>query len=245
MSDFYSELRLFRKQIIKSLIDIKLTQNDPFFFHETIVPSATYSPWRTDPDFIEVYKKSVGNTLLDCYRLYSLWSLVKQTNHLKGSVLEVGVYRGGSALVIGRASNNIGTVTLADTFAGVVKAGSNDTFYKGGEHSDSSVEHLKNLLSTARIANFKVLKGIFPDDFENTELGAAYRFCHIDVDAYRSAQDVFTFVWPRLAVKGVVVFDDYGFLGCEGITRMVDEIDCHDCIKIYNLTGQCILVKCS
>jgi O-methyltransferase len=28
---------------------------------------------------------------------------------------------------------------------------------------------------------------------------------------------------PRLVRGAVVVFDDYGFYGCEGVTRMVDE----------------------
>jgi O-methyltransferase len=52
-------------------------------------------------------------------------------------------------------------------------------------------------------------------------------------------------VWPRLSVGGIVVFDDYGFLRCEGVTKLVDEMNLTDGIKMYNLNGQAVIVKYS
>lgn len=245
MQEFFQELLQFRKKIIKSLIDIRLTQYNPAYYHETIVPNATYSPWKTDPEFTEVFEVASKRTLIDIYRAYNLWSLVAQTNHLPGDILEVGVWRGGTACVITRASNNTGQVYLADTFEGVVKTGENDSFYKGGEHADASEEDVRAGLRQLQVSNFRILKGIFPDDHRQEADPLRFRFCHIDVDVYQSALDVFEYVWPRLSVGGIVVFDDYGFLRCEGVTKLVDEMSLTNGIKMYNLNGQAVIVKYS
>jgi O-methyltransferase len=244
MNDFTTELRLFRNKIISSLKDIKLTQNNPRYFHETIIPRTTYSPWITDSSFQVVYRMASPNTLVDVYRCYNLWDLVKQTNHLQGDLLEVGVWNGGTSSIIGVASNNTGKLYAADTFEGVVKAGENDTWYKGGEHADAKKDEVDRLLKSASIADYEILKGIFPEDFEQRLNDVKIKFCHIDVDVYQSTKDIFNFVWPRLVVNGVVVFDDYGFLGCEGITKFVDELDIQEGIKMYNLNGQAVIVRC-
>jgi len=243
MQEFLSELLLFRKRIIKSLIDIKLTQYNPQYFHQTIVPNGTYSPWHTDQAFQEVYDVASKRTLIDIYRAYNLWGLVHQTNKLDGDILEVGVWRGGTGCIISKASGGKGSVYLADTFEGVVKTGENDTFYKGGEHADASEEDVRDALDELKINNYKILKGIFPDDFTSEVKDLKFRFCHIDVDVYQSALDIFNYVWPRLAKGGVVVFDDYGFLRCEGVTKLVDEMHLADGIKMYNLTGQAVIIK--
>ena len=44
---------------------------------------------------------------------------------------------------------------------------------------------------------------------------------------------------------GATVFDDYGFHGCEGVTRMVNAIRERDAAVIYNLNGHAIVLKCS
>ncbi len=43
----------------------------------------------------------------------------------------------------------------------------------------------------------------------------------------------------------MVVFDDYGFFGCEGVTQAVDELVAQreDVTFIYNLNGHAVLIK--
>ena len=41
-----------------------------------------------------------------------------------------------------------------------------------------------------------------------------FRFCDIDVDVFQSAKDILDWIWPRMVIGGVVVYDDYGFKGC-------------------------------
>lgn len=47
-----------------------------------------------------------------------------------------------------------------------------------------------------------------------------------------------------MSPNGVIVFDDYGFLSTDGITKLVNEnfID-DDFLIVYNLNGHAILVK--
>ena len=71
-----------------------------------------------------------------------------------------------------------------------------------------------------------------------------FSFVRIDVDVNRSAKDVMSFVWPRMAVGGVVVFDDFGFDTCDGIAKLVAEYRGNrDKIVLHNLNGHAILIK--
>jgi O-methyltransferase len=90
----------------------------------------------------------------------------------------------------------------------------------------------------------QLLQGIFPDATGPGIADRRFRLCHIDVDVYQSALDVFEWAWPRLSKGGVVVFDDYGFPACPGVTRFVDEQrGREDRLVLHNLNGHGIIVK--
>lgn len=214
-------------------------------------PSANYTPWEGDADFMNIYNQIKTNTLVDVYRCYELWQQVHKIHTLnpRAAILEVGVWRGGTAGIMSQQLtelNSKATIYLADTFAGVAKAGENDSFYKGGEHSDTSQQVVEDVLKNkSRYPNYKILKGIFPD--ETADLVPAnelFGLCHIDVDVYDSAKDILEWVWPKLITGGVVVFDDYGFHSCTGVTKLVEEYRNHtDRQLIHNLNGHAIMIK--
>jgi O-methyltransferase len=64
--------------------------------YEQIVSGATYAPCLTDSAFISVYENIKNNTMVDKYRSYELWQLVKESSKLDGAIIEVGVWRGGT-----------------------------------------------------------------------------------------------------------------------------------------------------
>jgi O-methyltransferase len=216
----------------------------PEILHTRVEPLASYSPWLSDTAFSAGYASVQDYTLVDQYRMYELWTLARQLRDVPGDFLEVGVWRGGSAALIGTCLRGTGkTLFLADTFTGVVKAGELDTYYVGGEHSDASRADVEGLLAQHAIANTVILEGIFPE-----ETGGAVTnplaFVHIDVDAYESARGILEHVKPLLSLGSVVVLDDYGFHGCEGVTRFVDEIrDSSGLLFVHNLNGHALLVK--
>ena len=132
---------------------------------------------------------------------------------------------------------------LADTFTGVVKAGERDTRYVGGEHADTSRQLVEDLLKGFGLENTVILEGIFPDDTAH-EVGGKIAMLHCDVDVYQSAKDVVDWVLPRLSQGGVIVFDDYGFTSCEGVTRLVNEYrERPEFMFFHNLNGHGILYK--
>jgi O-methyltransferase len=65
-------------------------------------------------------------------------------------------------------------------------------------------------------------KGVIPGVFTGLD-DSLISFCHVDVDAYRSVQGCCDYVWPRLAMGGFMVFDDYGCPDCLGAKQAVDD----------------------
>jgi O-methyltransferase len=212
--------------------------------HHRVLPYATLAPWLDDHDFQRTYEVIKQHTLVDLYRVWELWSVAKQIWKVEGDVLEVGVWRGGTGAILCEATRGAGrTVFLADTFTGVVKAGKNDTNYTGGEHSDTSVEHVLSVLNSLRIENAEILAGIFPEKNQH-RVKSKIALLHVDVDVYDSAKDIVNWALPRLSKGGVIIFDDYGFLGCDGITKYCAELEARsDLIKLHNLNGHAIFIK--
>ena len=247
--DFFD--RSDAKSIFDALIHKVAGKNVPHGIaelpHSFVIPSATYSPWLADKSFMQTYEIIQAHTLVDLYRCYELWTLVDFVKNVPGDFLEVGVWRGGtSALVLEKMkqTNVDATLYACDTFEGVVKTSKEDTSYTDGAHSDTSFEHVETLLNQIDDSRHKILVGIFPDDVFSQVENNTYCYVHIDVDVYQSAKDVFHSIWDKVNPGGIVVFDDYGFQGCEGITKLCNELEkSQNLSMIRNLNGHAVFVK--
>lgn len=209
---------------------------------------STYAPWTQDAAFLNVYKTIYPYTMVDKYRCYELWQLVAQTGKLDGDILEVGVWKGGTGGLLCKRLKTLNiqkTVYLADTFTGVPKVSFRDSNYNGGEHSNTSAETVIDLLSNKlSVDNYVILSGIFPDETGHLLVSERFSFCHVDVDVYDSAKGILEWIWPKLVVGGIMVYDDYGFVGTNGITQFVNEqYDKPDRLVMHNLNGQAVVVK--
>lgn len=217
--------------------------------YESINSYATYSPWNVDNEFQDVYNKIKNHTLVDILRCYEIWKLVEQVSKLKqGACIEVGTWKGGTGGLIAKGADRFGIsdpVYLCDTFTGVVKAGDEDSIYTGGEHSDTSREIVEDLLNNdLEVDNVKILQGIFPEETAHHVADKKFRLCHIDVDVYQSSKESVDWIWERLVPNGIIVFDDYGYHECDGITKHVEEqMKLDDRMVFYNLNGHAIIVK--
>ena len=135
-------------------------------------------------------------------------------------------------------------VYLCDTWRGVVKTGEVDIYYRDGKHDDTRAKPSKPLMREMRLDNVELLEGIFPE-----ETGEAHR--RRDVSALSLRRRRLPVGEGRLGLGlatphpgGVVVFDDYGFAACPGVTKLVDEqrkLD--DRLVIHNLNGHALLIK--
>jgi O-methyltransferase len=215
--------------------------------HSTLISAATYSPWKVDQSFRGVYDIVKDSTLLDEMRLYELWRLAGQVNALDGDAIEVGCWRGGAGCLIAHriAEHSPSARTyLCDTFAGVVKAGTADPTYRGGEHADASAAMVRSLADRLHLKTVEVLEGIFPDETAAAVQDKRFKFVHMDLDVYQGSRDAFEWLLPRLVVGSIVVFDDYGFALTGGARKFVDELDGNpDFVIVRNLNGHAVLIR--
>ena len=229
------------------LIKVRRSPNDGSAPYGPVYPGASYSPWMKDTGFEDTFQSFSPYSLVDRYRSYELWELVSQALELDGDVIEVGVWRGGSGLLIAERLRQLGAarkVYLCDTFEGIVKAGVRDSRIRNGMYADTSAESVLALASSSGLDNVVVIKGTFPEDAAEQLESARFAFCHIDVDTYESCKDTVEWLWPRLAPFGIMVFDDYGFAGTDGVATYLDEIKSHPaCEFLHNLNGHGILIK--
>lgn len=237
-----------RRFLLRSLRDTWIKPLNAQYPHSALISRATYSPWYHDAAFMKVYDTIKSATLVDIYRCYELWTLLGQLGQVPGDAIEVGVWKGGTGgLIASRLSHSERPkkVYLCDTFIGVVKASEKDTLYQGGEHADTSKAAVLGLLEQLGVEQqVEILQGIFPEESAHHVAHAQFSFCHIDVDTYLSAKDVFDWVSSRLSVHGVVVFDDYGTWGCEGVTKLVQEIAMDSRFFLFqNLNGHAVFIK--
>jgi O-methyltransferase len=220
--------------------------NSSTYPHSVVVPLASYSPWLGDDEFMRVFESITSHSLVDRYRCFELWSLMGQSARLGGDILEVGVWRGGTGCLLATRAAMMqpgATTFLCDTFKGVAKAGPADPRYRGGEHADTSAATVRELATRLGLSNVEILEGVFPDETAQALVDRQFSFCHVDVDVYESARGVIDWVWPRLKTGGVVVYDDYGFLGCEGVTTLVNQRAGLGGLTVHNLNGHAVVIK--
>jgi len=142
-----------------------------------------------------------------------------QNAPLEGSIIEVGVWRGGIArhladIFPGRK------IFLADTFTGIPYVSKYDNHYRVGSFSDVDIEQVRSIFPEE---NAEILQGIFPGEFQGRLDGERFGVVHLDVDVYQGYRDSLEFLYPRTVSGGLVMLDDYKCPLTEGATIAVDE----------------------
>ena len=72
------------------------------------------------------------------------------------------------------------------------------------------------------------------------------KVCHIDVNTYIDTKKIFYFVEKKVIKNGIIIFDDYGIWGVDGIKKFISSIEKEYSKKfvfIKNYMGQCILIR--
>ena len=102
---------------------------------------------------------------------------------------------------------------------------------------------MQDLVDSMGLANVRLLKGMFPEDTAG-QIPGNIALLHCDVDVYLSAKDIVAWAISHIPRGGIIVFDDYGFNCCEGVTRLVNELRVDDAwLFIHNLNGHGILAR--
>lgn len=172
-----------------------------------------------DLDFERAYEQARPFTLLPRERCEVLWREALAAP--EGDFAEVGVYRGGSAMLL-RAAARKRQLHLFDTFEGHPRLQSeHDTpHHHAGRYGDTNAQEV-----THRVGGpLCVWIGEFPGRIiSGVTWDRPLALVHLDADLWRSTRDALRYVVPLLVPRGVIVCDDYGDADTPGVQTAVDE----------------------
>lgn len=168
----------------------------------------------------EAIQRAAGVSLITPSRLWNLVRAAEATARLPGDMAELGVYRGGSALVIASVCP-LKRLHLFDTFTGLPHAEEADRNPTGHLKSGDYAATINEAAAFLSEQNVYFYHGLFPLSARLAK-DAIFSFVHVDCDLYASARDAIAWFWPRIVPGGVMFFDDYG---CDftGVTDAVNE----------------------
>ena len=209
-------------------------------YDEIIISPAVHVPWKRDEKFYKFYQKIKNLTLLDPPRSYTLWQCAKNLENIDGQILDIGCLMGGSGFLMSK-KNKRGITYLFDSFSGFKK---DDGIHKKDIFNYSDINLVKKNIKKLKLKNTKVFKAYFP---KNIKVKIhKIKLCHIDVNTYYDTKIIFNSVNKKIIKGGVLIFDDFGIWGVDGIKKFIYHIEkkySKEYHFIKNYMGQCILIK--
>ena len=203
-----------------------------------------YLPWRTHKEFNKSYDLISNYTLNPKPRLFTIYDMSKRYLMEDTSFVEVGCWRGGvtGLVALSNKDKNI-DYYACDTFSGVVNTSDKDSFFKGNEYNDTSINtinELKNIVDE----EINTVKGNFPNSMEKINLVKPISFAHIDVDTYISAKESLEYLSAH-AIKGaLIILDDFGGWFTDGVTKFGNELKSDkQYFVVPNHLGQLLIYK--
>lgn len=186
-------------------------------------PYPLFAPWQGHPPFERLYAGIAEHTIVPRERCYYVAGLTAHAACLPGNLAECGVFTGGTALLMCRASAASGKrIYLFDSFEGLPANDPNeDVYFEDGQFAIDDVDSVRRLLKDFEDVA-EIRKGWIPDTFAGLE-DQTFSFVHLDVDLYRSTLDCCEYFYPRLVSGGALLFDEYGFAASRGERDAVDE----------------------
>ncbi len=140
-----------------------------------------------------------------------------------GCIVEVGVYKGGSAWHLARAAAVRGVALhLFDTFTGIPEKTDGRDNHNVGDFSDTNLTAVQAALAEVCGAEIAFHIGMFPFTMPDPDELRPISFIHADADQYNTTREIIWRMTPLLAPDGIILFDDYGCL--PGATQAVDEL---------------------
>ncbi len=188
-----------------------MIQRDPFWNHVAA----------TDRDLLvsvsEVARQD--RAAMSTHEMINLYRFARQAAGLPGDIAELGVYKGGSARVMGLATKGTKRLHLFDTFSGIPESTPGVDSVGVGDIAHG-LEDVRRYLVGLPVQFYP---GMFPGTA--AALPQDLRFClvNLDADTYVSTLRALEFFYPRMARRGIICMHDYYSQSCLGVAKAVDE----------------------
>lgn len=197
-----------------------------------------------DPGFLPVYEKCRRFSMTSAQRMFALYKAIIYIEQaaVPGSIVECGVWRGGSMMVAAETLLRLGAPTrtfhLFDTYEGLPEPDANDVDIWGHEAagwwrekriSDRSSEWalagIDEVCANLRTTSYPedrmfLIKGMVEDTIP-AQAPEQIALLRLDTDWYASTKHELEHLFPRLSHHGVLIIDDYGHF--KGAKKAVDE----------------------
>ena len=185
-----------------------------------------------EEEFLEIYKKCKPFTMTSIERMYGLYTSIKYIiqNNIPGDLVECGVWKGGSTMLMAYTLKMLGKtdrqIFMYDTYEGMSAPTGADITIEGKDakntweekatntHNDwcyASLDEVKKNLSDTGYPMEKILfiKGKVEDTIPDTS-PLNISLLRLDTDWYESTYHEMKYLFPLLALKGILILDDYG-----------------------------------
>lgn len=193
-----------------------------------------------EKEFLAIYDKIKDHTLVPFERCFTLYKAVQYIikNNIPGDLVECGVWKGGSCMLIAYALLEAGItnrkIWLYDTFAGMTEPGEKDGAAEKEEWKKGVVSTSKNNMSYAPpevvkanmqmtgypAENIIYIKGNVEETIP-TQTPSAISLLRLDTDWYASTMHELKHLYPLLSQKSILIIDDYG--SWQGAKKATDE----------------------
>lgn len=166
--------------------------------------------------------RKIPQTLVPGVYIEVLYNCVSDVMDISGDIIEIGVYKGGS---IYRMADNIQKYHTEkfknrrligiDTFEGhpYSDPGLDPEHHPVGRFNDTSFEAVSEALSEFEFV--EIIKGECGEIFKQFPADQKFCFANIDVDIAKAAMFCTEYIYPRLSVGGILIYDEYQGYGQE------------------------------
>jgi O-methyltransferase len=192
--------------------------------------------------YLGLYRKYGRFTMAPFPYFWRNMLLVNERRHVKGCVIECGVWRGGMSAGIAEVLGPGRQYFLFDSFEGLppateldgesAKAWQSDT--KSASYFDNCrapIEFAEEAMRLSGASDYKLIKGWFEDSLLNFVPPSPIAILRLDGDWYESTMAVLEALFKHLARDGIVIVDDY--YAWDGCSRAV-----HDFLSRHKLTAR-------
>lgn len=156
--------------------------------------------YKNNIKFSNIYNLLNNDVTLRVGECFNLYSLVNNTKKLKGCIAEVGVFKGGSAELIGLTEKKK-RIYVFDTFKGIPNC------IWSVEWKTTNYEDVKKRLK--KYKNIKIYKGYFPYETSSVIRNINFSLVHLDIDIYQTTLDSLNFFYPQMVKGGIIILHDY------------------------------------
>ncbi len=181
--------------------------------------------------FSRLCRRVRGMTICSNGCLRGLYDAVKYTleQNIPGDIVECGSAQGGSAALMGLTLKEIcednRLIWVFDNFEGLPAPTLEDPDYEFAKnHTGSRGGKVEQVAASFKALGLydrtRLVKGLFDDTLAKAEV-EQIAVLHLDCDWYHSVTTCLEHLYDKVAVGGVIQFDDYGFW--KGARKAVDQ----------------------